>query len=156
MALRGDSPEGIGEAYNPVESGYAYGSDLVAGLKRVGDFDISVAAYPERHPESASWETELDNLKRKIDAGATQAITQFFIGPDVFLRYLDRVKDAGITVPIIPGIMLQPNFHGLKRMADMCGVDIPKDYADLYEGLDDQPRIRDLLTVTLTTDWSRA
>jgi len=152
VALRGDSPEGIGKAYNPVRSGYAYGSDLVAGLKRVADFDISVAAYPECHPESVSWEAELDNLKRKVDAGATQAITQFFIGPDVFLRFLDRVRDAGLTIPIIPGIMLQPNFHGLKRMADMCGVKIPQDYAALYDGLDEQPRVRDLLTVTLTTD----
>jgi len=152
VALRGDSPDGIGEAYNPVQNGYAYGSDLVAGLKRVADFDISVAAYPERHPESGSWEAELDNLKRKVDAGATQAITQFFVQPDVFLRYLDRVQDAGITIPIIPGIMLQPNFHGLKRMADMCGVEISQDYAALYDGLDDQPRTRDLLTVSLVTD----
>jgi len=152
VALRGDSPDGIGEAYNPLESGYAYGSDLVAGLKRVGDFDISVAAYPERHPESRTWEAELDNLKRKVDAGATQAITQFFVKPDVFLRYVDRVKAAGINIPIIPGIMLQPNFHGLKRMADMCGVDIPASYAALYNGLDEQPRTRDLLTVSLVTD----
>ena len=152
VALRGDSPDGIGEAYNPVQSGYAYGADLVAGLKRIADFDISVAAYPERHPESASWDAEIDNLKRKVDAGATQAITQFFISPDVFLRYLDRVRDAGVTLPIIPGIMLQPNFHGLKRMADMCGVNIPTDYAALYEGLDDEQRTRELLTVSLITD----
>lgn len=152
VALRGDSPEGIGEAYNPVQSGYAYGSDLVAGLKRIADFDISVAAYPERHPESGSWEDELDNMKRKIDAGANQAITQFFVQPDVFLRYLDRARDAGITIPIIPGIMLQPNFSGLKRMADMCGVDIPHNYAALYEGLDEEPRTRELLTVSLVTD----
>jgi len=152
VALRGDSPDGIGETYRPVQGGYAYGSDLVAGLRRVADFDISVAAYPERHPESGSWAAEIDNLKRKIDAGATQAITQFFIGPDVFLRYLDRVRDAGITLPVIPGIMLQPNFYGLKRMADMCGVNIPADYAALYEGLDDGPRRREFLTVSLTTD----
>jgi len=152
VALRGDSPDGIEASYNPVEGGYAYGSDLVAGLKRIADFDISVAAYPERHPESSSWEAELDNLKRKVDAGATQAITQFFASSDVFLRYLDRVRDAGITIPIIPGIMLQPNFHGLKRMADMCGVNIPADYAALYEGLDDDPRTREFLTVSLITE----
>ena len=152
VALRGDSPDGIGATYNPIQSGYAYGSDLVSGLKRIADFDISVAAYPERHPESRSWEAELDNLKRKVDAGATQAITQFFVRPDVFLRYLDRVRDAGITLPIIPGIMLQPNFHGLKRMADMCGVEISNDYAALYEGLDDDLRTRELLTVSLVTD----
>ena len=153
VALRGDSPEGIGQAYNPTQSGYSYGSDLVEGLKRIADFDISVAAYPERHPESRSWDEELDNLKRKIDAGATQAITQFFIGPDVFLRYLDRVRDAGITLPIIPGIMLQSNFAGLKRMADMCGVNIPEDYAALYQAIDkDDAHRRELLTASLTTD----
>lgn len=154
VALRGDSPDGIGEAYDPVQSGYAYGSDLVAGLKRVADFDISVAAYPERHPESGSWADELDNLKRKVDAGATQAITQFFVQPDVFLRYLDRVRGASIEVPIVPGIMLQPNFHGLKRMADMCGVDIPHSYAKLYEGLDDKPHERETLTVSLVMDMT--
>lgn len=154
VALRGDSPDGIGKTYNPEKSGYAYGADLVAGLKSVADFDVSVAAYPERHPESLSWEIELDNLKRKIDAGATQAITQFFVQPDLFLRFLDRVRDAGISIPIIPGIMLQPNFHGLKRMADMCGVNIPEDYAALYEGLDDKPRTRELLTVSLVTNMT--
>lgn len=152
VALRGDSPDGIGEVYDPLQSGYAYGADLVEGLMRVANFDISVAAYPERHPESGSWDAELDNLKRKIDAGAKQAITQFFIGPEVFLRYRDRIRDAGIKIPLIPGIMLQPNFHGLKRMADMCGVNVPEDYAALYYELDDEPRKRDLLTISLTTD----
>ena len=152
VALRGDPPEGIGKSYSPVDGGYAYGSDLVSGLKRIGDFDISVAAYPERHPESASWGAELDNLKRKVDAGATQAITQFFISPDVFLAYMDRVRDAGISIPIIPGIMLQPNFRGLKRMADMCGVDIPTSFAKLYEDLDDEPRVREFLTISHVTD----
>jgi len=152
VALRGDSPDGIGKTYDPVKSGYAYGADLVAGLKRVADFDISVAAYPERHPESLSWDAELDNLKRKVDAGCNQAITQFFIKSDTFLNYRDRVRAAGIDIPIIPGIMLQPNFKGLKRMADMCGVDIPQEYTDSYEGLDDEPRERDLLTISLTQD----
>lgn len=152
VALRGDPPEGIGKSYSPIDGGYAYGSNLVSGLKRIGDFDISVAAYPERHPESASWDAELDNLKRKVDAGATQAITQFFISPDVFLAYMDRVRDAGISIPIIPGIMLQPNFRGLKRMADMCGVDIPTSFAKLYEDLDDEPRVREFLTISHVTD----
>lgn len=154
VALRGDSPEGVGKTYSPLDSGYAYGADLVAGLKRIADFDVSVAAYPERHPESATWDAELDNLKRKVDAGATQAITQFFVKPDVFLRYLDRVRDAAITIPIIPGVMLQPNFQGLKRMADMCGVDICKDYAGLYEGLEDSPKEREDLTVSLVIDMT--
>ena len=152
VALRGDSPDGIGETYRPTADGYAYGPDLVAGLKRVADFDISVAAYPERHPENRSWDAELDNLKRKVDAGATQAITQFFVTADVYLSYMDKVRDAGITIPIIPGIMLQPNLTGLRRMADMCGVAIPREYAALYNGLDDEPRTRELLTVSLVTD----
>ena len=152
VALRGDPSDGIGKTYIPAKDGYAYGADLVAGLKNIADFEISVAAYPERHPESRSWEEEIDNLKRKIDGGATQAITQFFIEPDVFLGYLDRVRDADINIPIIPGIMLQPNFKGLKHMADMCGVNISSDYAALYEGLEDDARARELLTVSLATD----
>ncbi|WP_051279660.1 methylenetetrahydrofolate reductase [NAD(P)H] [Hellea balneolensis] len=148
VALRGDPPNGIGQTYVPKESGYAYASDLISGLKSIADFDISVAAYPERHPESPSWDAELDNLKRKIGAGATRAITQFFIKPDVFLSYRDRVRDAGIAIPLVPGIMLQPNFQSLKRMADMCGVTIHNNYADLYDGIDDEPYARKAMTIS--------
>lgn len=152
VALRGDAPGGIGCAYTPTPGGYAYGSDLVTGLRNLADFKIYVAAYPERHPESESWTYEIDNLKRKVDAGATHAITQFFIGSDIYLRYLERVRNAGIEIPIIPGIMLQPNFQGLNRMAKMCGVKIPAEFAALYEGLDENPHARELLTVSLMTD----
>ena len=152
VALRGDPPEGIGEAYRPHPDGYAYGSDLVAGLKRIADFEISVSAYPERHPESASWDHELDNLRRKVDAGATRAITQFFFSPETYMRYLDRVLDAGIDVAVVPGLMLQPNFKGLKRMADMTGVAVPDWYATLFEGLDDEPHQRELLTASLVNE----
>ncbi len=152
VALRGDPPAGITETYQPHPQGYAYGADLVAGLKTIADFEISVSAYPERHPESPSWQAELDNLKRKVDAGATRAITQFFFDPDVFLAFQDRVADAGINIPVVPGLMLQPNFKGLKRMADMCGVTVPAWYADLFDGLDEDPNARQLLTASLANE----
>ncbi len=152
VALRGDPPEGIGERYEPHKGGYAYGYDLVEGLKKVADFEVSVSAYPELHPESGTWEAEIDNLKRKVDAGATRAITQFFFSPDTFMRFLDRVLDAGIDIPIVPGLMLQPNFKGLNRMSKMCGVDVPHWYADLFEGLDDDAETRQLLTASLASE----
>jgi len=152
VALRGDSPDGIDAAYTPHPDGYAYGSDLVAGLKRIGDFEISVSAYPERHPESPDWDADIDNLKRKVDAGATRAITQFFFTPDTYSRYLDRVRAAGIDIPIVPGLMLQPNFKGLKRMADMTGVSVPEWYAEIFAELDEDETQRDLLTATLTSE----
>ena len=154
VALRGDPPEGIGERYTPTPGGYAHSNDLVAGLKSVADFEISVSAYPERHPESPDWGTEIDNLKRKVDAGATRAITQFFYEPDTYMRYLDRVRGAGIDIPIVPGLMLQPNFKGLKRMSDMCGVNVPDWYAGLFEGLDDDADTRQLLTASLASELS--
>ena len=152
VALRGDPPEGIGEAYRAHEGGYAFGVDLVEGLKRIADFEVSVSAYPERHPESADWGAELDNLKRKVDAGASRAITQFFFSPETYMRFLDRALDAGIDIPIVPGLMLQPNFKGLKRMSDMCGVEVPEWYATLFEGLDDEPHQRELLTSSLVSE----
>lgn len=152
VALRGDPPEGISEKYVPTDGGFAYSSDLVAGLKSYHDFEVSVSAYPERHPESSTWDTEIDNLKKKIDAGATRAITQFFFSPDTFMRFLDRTLDAGIDIPIVPGLMLQPNFKGLKRMSDMCGVEVPNWYADLFDGLDDDAATRELLTASLASE----
>lgn len=152
VALRGDPSAGVDTAYRPAKDGYAYGSDLVAGLARAADFEISVSAYPERHPESSNWQAEIDNLKRKVDAGASRAITQFFFSPDVFWRFQDRVLDAGITIPIVPGLMLQPNFKGLSRMSDMCGVSVPDWYAELFEGLDKDPATRNLLTASLASE----
>lgn len=152
VALRGDPQSGIGAAYEPHNDGYAYGSDLVAGLKDIADFEVSVSAYPERHPESSSWDDELDNLKRKVDAGATRAITQFFFTPDVFLDLQDRVAAAGINIPIVPGLMLQPNYKGLKRMSSMCGISIPNWYAELFEGLDGDDKTRELLTASLSSE----
>ena len=152
VALRGDPSSGISEAYTPHPSGYAYANDLTEGLKKIADFEVSVSAYPEQHPESANWSIEIDNLKRKIDAGATRAITQFFFSPDIFWRFQDRVLDAGIDIQIVPGLMLQPNFKGLARMSKMCGVSVPDWYAGLFEGLDDDAVTRDMLTAALAAE----
>ncbi len=152
VALRGDPVGGLGAPYVPHENGYAYGSDLVAGLKDVADFEISVSAYPELHPESLNWDDELDNLKRKIDAGATRAITQFFFSADTFLRYQDKALDAGIKIPIIPGLMLQPNYRGLCRISKLCYISIPDWYHNLFDPLDDDPQTRLLLTASTAAD----
>ena len=152
VALRGDPTTGIDKRYIPSPNGYAYGSDLVLGLKSIADFEVSVSAYPERHPESGSWDVEIDNLKRKVDAGATRAITQFFFEPDTYMQFLERVLNAGIDIPIVPGMMLQPNFKGLKRMSKMCGVKVPDWYSSLYAGLDNDPDTRRLLTASLASE----
>jgi len=152
VALRGDPPTGIEDKYTPTAGGFAYSSDLVAGLKSYHDFEVSVSAYPERHPESSNWSVEIDNLKKKVDAGANRAITQFFFTPDTFLRFQDRVLDAGIDIPIVPGLMLQPNFKGLKKMAKMCGVEVPDWYANLFDGLDKDPDTRQLLTASIASE----
>ena len=124
VALRGDPPQDA-DGYTPRSDGFAYGVDLVAGLARVGSFDVSVAAYPEVHPEAPNEDFDLTNLKRKIDAGATRAITQFFFDVDVFLRFRDRCVDHGITVPIVPGILPIANFSRMLKFADMCGTNVP-------------------------------
>jgi methylenetetrahydrofolate reductase (NADPH) len=141
VALRGDPPDGEA-SYQPHDGGYAYGADLVAGLKRVADFEISVAAYPEVHPEAASADADLDVLKAKVDAGATRAITQFFFVNDKYLRFVDRATAAGIDVPIVPGIMPVTNFTRVAQFADQCGATIPKAMADAFAGLEDDPETR--------------
>ncbi len=152
VALRGDPVDGIGAKYEPHPGGYAYAADLIAGAKKIADFDISVGCYPENHPEARGLGHELDNLKRKFDAGADRAITQFFFEPETFLRFRDAAADAGIDKPIVPGVMLQSNFNGLSRMASMCGAYMPKKFADLYDGLDDDAETRDLVTAHLAAD----
>lgn len=152
VALRGDPPEGIGTRYAPHPGGYGYASDLIAGARKIADFDISVGCYPEVHPDAPSLKAEIDNLKRKFDAGATRAISQFFFYPDVFFKFVDAARSAGITQPIIPGIMLQSNFNGLKRMADLCGTAIPARIAEMYDGLDDDAETRDLVTAHVAAD----
>ncbi|MEZ5939278.1 MAG: methylenetetrahydrofolate reductase [NAD(P)H] [Hyphomonadaceae bacterium] len=152
VALRGDPTAGIGARYEPHPGGYAYASDLIAGARKIADFDISVGAYPETHPEAGSLANELDNLKRKFDAGADRAITQFFFEPDVYLRFLEAARKAGVTQPIVPGVMLQSNFKGLQRMAGQVGAAIPARIAGLYEGLDADPETRDLVTAHIAAD----
>lgn len=141
VALRGDMPK-IGQTYTPHEQGYLNAADLVSGLKKIGDFDISVAAYPETHPDSTDVKSDIDNLKRKIDAGADRAITQYFFDVDIYFRFMDKVLAAGIDVPIIPGIMPVTNFKMAKNFSERCGTAVPNWLEKLFEGLEDKPDIR--------------
>ena len=151
VALRGDSPEpGVPYAQHP--GGYENAAELVAGLKKVAPFEISVAAYPEIHPDSGTRQTDLDNLKRKIDAGADRAITQFFFSPECFLRFQDEVADAGIDIEIVPGVMPVTNFAGIVRMASSCGTALPEWLGHLFEGLDDLPAARQLIAATIAAE----
>jgi len=155
VALRGDPPEDA-DRYEPHPGGYAYASDLVAGLKRIADFDISVAAHPETHPEAASAEADLDNLKRKIDAGASRAITQFFFDVDTYFRFVERARAVGISVPIIPGILPVTNFAQVARFADACGAAVPAWMAEVFENLDDAPETRRLVAASVAIEQCRA
>lgn len=151
VALRGDPPEGEA-AWAPHGNGFANALELVEGIRSVGDFDISVAAYPETHPDAHSAKDELDYLKRKIDAGATRAITQFFFDNDAYLRFVDRARNAGITVPIVPGILPVTNFARVKEFAGRCNTSIPARFAELFEGLDDDPETRKLVAATVAAE----
>ena len=151
VALRGDPPE-KGAAYRATEGGYANAAELVAGLKQVAPFDISVAAYPEVHPDSVDRSADLDNLRRKVDAGADRAITQFFFSADCFLRFRDAVADAGIAVEIVPGILPVTNVATTRRFAEMCGASIPEWLNDLFEGLDELPAARQLIAATVAAE----
>ena len=136
VALRGDSAAGVGAAYRPHPQGYANAAELVAGLSAIGDVEISVSAYPEKHPESRDTAADIDMLKRKVDNGATRALTQFFFDNDIFARYLERVRAAGISIPIVPGIMPIQNLTQLKRFAGMCGTSVPSRLDTRFEGTD--------------------
>lgn len=151
VALRGDMPT-IGQSYAPHAQGYVNATDLVAGLKEIGDFHLSVAAYPENHPDSANEAADIDNLKRKIDAGADQAITQYFFDVDMYFRFMDRVLAAGITVPIIPGIMPVTNFAMAKGFSARCGTTMPNWLENLFEGLDSRPEIRRHVAATVAAE----
>lgn len=142
VALRGDPASGIGTVYQPHPDGYANAAELVVGLKEIGGFEISVSAYPEKHPESADVAGDIEMLKRKADAGADRALTQFFFDNDVFERYLEQVRAAGITIPVIPGIMPIQNLSQLKRFASRCGSTVPAFLDARFEGLDDKPEDR--------------
>ncbi len=151
VALRGDPPQGATK-YEPHPEGFAYAADLVAGLKRVADFDVSVAAYPEVHPEAPSAEFDLDNLKRKIDAGASRAITQFFFDTDAFLRFRDRCAAAGIAASIVPGILPITRFPQVQRFAARCGASVPAWLEERFSGLDDDPDTRKLIAASFAIE----
>ena len=151
VALRGDPPE-QGAKFEPYPGGYSNAAELVAGLKRVAPFEISVAAFPECHPESPSVEADIDNLKRKIDAGADRATTQFFFDPECFFRYRDRVAAAGIDIEILPGIMPVTNFAAIHRMATMNGSAVPAWVERLFNGLDELPQARQLVAATVAAE----
>ncbi|MEL7185787.1 MAG: methylenetetrahydrofolate reductase [Pseudomonadota bacterium] len=154
VALRGDAPKGA-DKYEPHADGYAYASDLVAGLRKVADFDISVAAYPEVHPEAPNAAFDLDNLKRKLDAGASHAITQFFFDIDVFLEFRDRCAAAGIDKHIVPGILPITRFPQLERFADMCGASVPGWLRDRFAGLEDDAETRQMIAASVAIEQVR-
>ncbi|HUC10769.1 MAG TPA: methylenetetrahydrofolate reductase [Stellaceae bacterium] len=154
VALRGDPPAGA-EVYSSHPDGYAYAADLVAGLKRVADFEISVAAYPETHPEAASAAADIDNLKRKIDAGASRAITQYFFDVDLYLRFRDRAAARGIAVPIVPGILPVTNYAQVKKFSASCGASLPGWMEAQFAGLDDDPDTRRLVAASIAAEQCR-
>lgn len=151
VALRGDPPKSE-RSYLPRKDGYAYASDLVAGLRKVADFDISVAAYPEVHPEAADAKSDLDNLKRKLDAGASRAITQFFFDIDHFFRFRDQCAAAGITAPIVPGILPITRFPQLTKFAAQCGATVPAWLEDRFDGLEDDAETRKLIAASVAIE----
>ena len=151
VALRGDMPE-PGQAYQPTVNGYAYASDLVTGLKKLHDFEISVAAYPETHPEARDLATEIDNLKRKFDAGASRAITQFFFETKDFLHYRDKMAAAKLEMPIIPGILPVANFKSMVAFAGRCGATVPKWVSQRFEGLDDDLETRSGIAAAMAVE----
>jgi len=150
VALRGDPVGGAGERYAPHPGGYRNAADLVGGIKRIAsDFEISVSAYPEKHPDSPTVEADIDMLKAKVDAGATRAITQFFFENDLYFRYLDRVRARGIDIPIVPGILPVQNFKQVKGFAERCGTFVPRWLAERFEGLDDDVATRKLIAAAV-------
>ena len=155
VALRGDPPQGAAH-YQPHAQGFAYAADLVAALARLAPFDISVAAYPEVHPQALSAQADLENLKRKIDAGATRAITQFFYDTGAFLRFRDRCAAAGIRAPIVPGILPITRFAQVCRFAERCGAAIPARLAQRFEGLEDDAEIRRLIAASVAIEQVQA
>jgi methylenetetrahydrofolate reductase (NADPH) len=154
VALRGDPPS-EGELFKPHPQGYESAAALVKGLKKIADFDISVAAYPETHPQADCAQSDIDNLKRKMDAGASRAITQMFFDPEIFFRFRDTAAAAGIVQELVPGILPVSNVAQARKFSGLCGVTIPAWMDELYEGLDDHPSARQLVAATLTAEMCR-
>ena len=151
VALRGDMP-GLKAPYAPHPEGYRNAAELVAGLRRISDFDISVAAYPECHPDSADLVSDLDNLKRKFDAGADRALTQYFFDAETFLRFRDRARRAGIAAPLVPGILPITDFAKISAFSARCGTSVPAWLAARFEGLDSDPETHALVAATTASE----
>ena len=147
VALRGDPPQGVGKKFQPHPSGYGNAADLIGGIRSIGDFEISVAAYPEKHPESFTLEVDLAMLAAKVDNGATRALTQFFFDNSAYLRFLDRARARGITIPIVPGILPVTNIGRVKEFAFRCGAAIPSAFARRFDGLENDPEMAKLIAV---------
>jgi methylenetetrahydrofolate reductase (NADPH) len=154
VALRGDVP-GFDGKYIPQENGYAYADDLVAGLCELGDFDISVAAYPEVHPQAPSLDFDLDHLKRKIDAGAKRAITQYCFDTDLVLQFIDKARAKNINAPIVAGVVTMNGFEQLINFSKRCGASVPKWLIELFDGADSDPKTRDMLSVVIAAEQCR-
>ena len=152
VALRGDPIGGIGERFAPHPGGYRNAADLVTGIKRIADIEISVSAYPEKHPDSADVAADIDMLKAKVGAGATRAITQFFFDNNLYFRYLDRVRKSGIDIPIVPGILPVQNFTQTKSFAASAGATVPGWLAHRFDGLDNDPTTRRLIAAAVTAE----
>ena len=152
VALRGDPQGGLGTSFAAHEGGYENSTALVRGIREVGEFEVSVSAYPEKHPESTSFAADIDVLKAKIDAGATRAITQFFFDNEHYLRYMDRVRGAGIDIPVVPGIVPVENFKQTSSFAKKTGASVPQWLADRYDGLDHDPATRKLVAATVASE----
>jgi methylenetetrahydrofolate reductase (NADPH) len=152
VALRGDPDGGVDARYAPHPGGYLNAADLVAGIKRIADIEVSVSAYPEKHPDSPSVNADIDMLKAKVDAGATRAMTQFFFENDLYFRYLDRVRARGIGIPIVPGILPVQNFKQTKNFAARCGASVPAWLAERFEGLDEDVATRKLIAAAVAAE----
>ncbi|MGH1353068.1 MAG: methylenetetrahydrofolate reductase [NAD(P)H] [Methyloligellaceae bacterium] len=152
VALRGDPPAGAGAKYEPFPGGYATSVDLIEGIKKIGDFEISVSAYPEKHPDSPTTEADIDMLKAKVDAGATRAITQFFFDNDHYFRYLDKVQARGIDIPITPGIVPIPNIQQISKFAAATGTDVPEWLTQRFEGLEEDPDTHRLVAAAVAVE----
>ena len=152
VALRGDPPEGVGMPFQPHPRGYKNAAELVAGIQEIGDFDISVACYPEMHPQSPDWHGDIENLKRKIDAGASRAITQMFFDNTDYLRFVDRARNAGVHAPIVAGIQPIHNFTQVANFAKRCGTSVPAWLADRFEGLENDPETHALVAAAVAAE----
>jgi methylenetetrahydrofolate reductase (NADPH) len=152
VALRGDPMGGVGERYAPHPEGYLDSAELVTGIKRAGDIEVSVSAYPEKHPDSPSVAADIDMLKKKVDAGASRAITQFFFDNDLYFRYLDRVRARGIEIPVVPGILPVQNFKQTKNFAARCGASVPNWLAQRFAGLDEDAATRKLIAAAVAAE----